>query len=151
MNNMDISLEKNDSGWNTTSPGRSVIYDLVYAATSGADTAERLRAVVMLGKSDDPRAVRPLMDLLDDSDPAIRLSAITALGQLKSGRPVDDLIERLRDRREQAEIRKQVVQTLAAIRSTGAIHGLREFAADSDEDAALRTTAEDQLRELGSW
>jgi HEAT repeat protein len=148
---MGLSLERNESGWNSPLNGRSVIYDRVDAALSGRDMNERLRAVVALGKSDDPRAVRPLMDLLGDREPEIRLAATIALGHLKSGRPVDDLIERLRDRNEQDEIRKQAVLTLAAIRSTGAILGLREFAQDPLEDETLRALAETMLKEITIW
>jgi HEAT repeat protein len=148
---MGLSLERNESGYNSPLNGRSVIYDRVDAALPGRDMNERLRAVVALGKIDDPRAVRPLMDLLGDREPKIRLAATIALGHLKSGRPVDELIERLRDQKEQDEIRKQAVRTLAAIRSTGAIQGLREFAQDHGEDETLRALAETMLKEITIW
>lgn len=144
---MNISLENRNSG-SYAAPPHGGVYDLVYAAMSGADTASRLRAVTALGKSEDPRAVRPLADLLGDADPEIRLCAITALGQLKSGRPVEDLIGRLRDRDEQMGTRKQAAVALAAIRSTGAIRGLREFVADGDEDPAVRAHAEYLLKDI---
>ena len=147
---MEISIER-DNSWNGTASGRSVVYDLAYAAMHAAESAERLRAVESLGKTDDPRAVRPLMDLLEDSDPAIRLAATKELGNLKSGRPVDDLIGRLRDQGEQEAIRSQAIMTLAAIRSTGAIRGLREFAGDEREDAALRLSARNLLGEIGPY
>ncbi|NMB78333.1 MAG: HEAT repeat domain-containing protein [Methanomicrobiales archaeon] len=145
---MGISIERTGGGWNEARAGRSVVYDLAETALNAADTAERLRAVTMLGRCNDPRAVRPLMDLLEDKEPSIRLCATVGLGLLRSGRPVDDLIGRLRDRSEQAEIRHQAVISLAAIRSTGAIHGLREFAADTSEDAALRATVEATLHDI---
>jgi HEAT repeat protein len=148
---MGLSLEQQNGVWGVIPVHRRGIYDYIFAAVHAVETTERLRAVEVLGKSDDPRAVRPLADLLGDSDPAVRLAAVAALGHLKSGRPVDDLIGRLRDRSEPAEIRRQAVVTLAAIRSTGAIRGLRDFAADADEDPALRTLAENLLRELGTW
>jgi HEAT repeat protein len=134
---MDLIAEKPRGYWHDL-PGKGIVYDLTYAALSGSDTEARLRAVIDLGKSDDPRAVRPLMDLVADLDPAIRSRAITALGQLKSGRPVDMLIERLQDRSELITIRQQAAEALAAIRSTGALRGLRGFVADPDEDPALR-------------
>jgi HEAT repeat protein len=147
---MDLSMEKPRGDWHD-SPGKGIVYDLTYAALSGPDTVGRLRAVMDLGKSDDPRAVRPLMDLVADHDPAIRGGAITALGQLKSGRPVDILIERLRDRSEQREIRLLAAGALAAIRSTGALRGLREFAADPEEDPALRSHITGFLDHLVAW
>jgi HEAT repeat protein len=147
---MDLIAEKPREDWHA-SPGKGIVYDLTYAALSGLDIAGRLRAVTDLGKSDDPRAVRPLMDLVGDPDPAIRGGAIAALGQLKSGRPVDLLVERLRDRSEQEHIRLLAAGALAAIRSTGALRGLREFAADTDEDPALRSHTTDLLNHLVAW
>ena len=148
---MVLSIERNGSGWNEPVAGRSVVYDLADAALHATATADRLRAVERLGKTDDPRAVRPLMDLLEDSEPAIRLAATTELGRLKSGRPVDDLIGRLRDRGEQDATRRQAIVSLAAIRSTGALRGLKEFAADEDEDSGLRASARDALKDIGIW
>jgi HEAT repeat protein len=147
---MEISLGQEEGEWYNSLPHRGEVYDLIYAATSGADTADRLRAVGSLGKSGDPRAVRPLVDLLGDTDGEIRLAATTALGSLKSGRPVDELIERLRDRSEQTAIREQAAVALAAIRSTGALRGLREFVADEDEDPAARSYAGNLLAGIGS-
>ena len=148
---MDISAGKPRGEWYDSFPGKGAVYDLTYTALSGPDADRRLRAVTALGKSDDPRAVRPLMDLVTDRDPAIRLGAISALGQLKSGRPVDVLIERLRDRSEQVDIRRQAAGTLAVIRSTGALRGLKEFAADADEDPELRLYVTDLLAHAGTW
>ena len=129
---------------------RGGVYDLVSTAQSGADSETRLRAVAALGKSGDPRAVRPVADLLYDADPQIRLFSAIALGLLRSGRPVDDLVVRLRDRTEHAAIREQAAVALAAIRSTGAVRGLREFVADGDEEGSLRTLTENLLKEIGA-
>jgi HEAT repeat protein len=148
---MDLIAEKSRGVWYESLPGKGIVYDLAYAALSGRDTDERLRAVTALGKSDDPRAVRPLMDLVVDREPAIRGGAIAALGQLKSGRPVDVLIERLRDRNENADIRQHAAGALAAIRSTGVVRGIRAFAADPDEDPALRAYTTDLLSGLPAW
>ena len=148
---MGLSLEKQDGEWYNSLPHKGAVYDLVYAAMSGADAAGRIRAVIALGKSDDPRAVRPLMDLLSDADPEIRLSATTALSHLKSGRPVEDLIGRLRDRNEWTDTRKQAVVALSYIRSTGALRGLKEFVADEDEDPDLRSYTNSLLNNVGPW
>jgi HEAT repeat protein len=148
---MNLSLEKQEGVWYSSLPFKGAVYDLVYAATSKATVADRLRAVTALGKSNDPRAVRPLADLLCDANPEVRLCATTALGLLKSGRPVDELIGRLRDRNELASIRQQAAGTLSAIRSTGALRGLKEFIADEDEDLEIRSYAADLLRTIGPW
>ena len=81
---MEISFKQQDGEWYNSLPHNGGVYDLIYMAVSGTGTADRLRAVVALGKSGDPRAVRPLVDLLGDTDNEIRLSATTALGSLKS-------------------------------------------------------------------
>jgi HEAT repeat protein len=128
--------------WHESFAGRGIVYDLAHVALNATDAAERERAVVALGKSNDPRAVRPLVVLLKDEDPNIRLGAIDALGQIRSGRSVDDLIGKLKDKNEDIAIRRRVVFALAAIRSTGAVRGLVEFVADEDEDAGLRSCAE---------
>jgi len=148
---MNLSLEKQDDEWYNSLPQKGEVYDLVFTAMSEADSEGRLRAVIALGKSDDPRAVRPLMDLLSDKDPEIRLFATTALGHLKSGRPVDGLIGRLRDRSERTATREQAAVSLSAIRSTGALRGLREFVADEDEDPALRLYVDTLMGNIGPW
>jgi len=148
---MVLSLEKQDGEWYNSLPHKGAVYDLVYAAMSEAEPAERIRAVTALGKSDDPRAVRPLMDLLSDVDPEIRLSATTALSHLKSGRPVEDLIGRMRDRNERTDTRKQAIIALSFIRSTGALRGLKEFVADDDEDPVLRSYTNSLLDSVGPW
>jgi HEAT repeat protein len=114
-------------------------------------TEERIRAVEALCKSDDTREVRPLVDLLADKVTDVRLCATASLGHLKSGRPVDDLIDKLRDREETPAIRRQAAVSLAAIRSTGAIRGLRDFAVDEDEDSGLRREAENLLTGIDTW
>jgi HEAT repeat protein len=89
-------------------------------------------------------------DLLYDADPEIRLASVIALGLLGSGRPVDDLVALLRDRAEHTAIREQAVVALTAIRSTGAVRGLREFVTDGNEDGALRTRTENLLKDIGA-
>jgi HEAT repeat protein len=147
---MGISLEQQEGEWYNSHPYSGGIYDLINTAAYGAGQAERLRAVVALGKSGDPRAVRPLTDLLADEENEIRLAATTALGSLRSGRAVDELIERLRDPGEQTITREQAAVALAAIRSTGALRGLREFVADDAVDPALRTYTGNLIRDLGA-
>jgi HEAT repeat protein len=147
---MGISLEQQDGEWYKSLPHSGGVYDLIFTAVSGNGPAERLRAVIALGKSGDPRAVRPLVDLLGDTDQEIRLAVTTALGNLKSGRPVDELIERLQDRNEQMVIREQAAVALVSIRSTGALRGLREFSEDEGADPALRAYAGNLLKDISA-
>jgi HEAT repeat protein len=147
---MGISLEQQDGEWYNSLPHSGGVYHLIYTAMSGTGTADRHRAVVALGKSGDPRAVRPLLDLLSETDKEIRLSATMALGNLKSGRAVDDLIGRLRDHSEERVIREQAACALTAIRSTGALLGLREFVLDVGEDPVLRSYVGNLLKDIGT-
>jgi HEAT repeat protein len=151
MSDLDMSMEKPENKWYENVPPRGGVYDLAEMAQYGKSAEDRLQAVSALGKSDDPRAVRPLMDLLGSAEPAIRLSATNALGLLKSGRSVEVLIDRLRDRSEQIAVRHQAALALAAIRSTGAIRGLREFVEDPDEDAEVRFSAGQILAKVDTW
>jgi len=57
----------------------------------------------------------------------------------------------LRDRNENADIRQHAAGALAAIRSTGVVRGIRAFAADPDEDPALRAYTTDLLSGLPAW
>jgi HEAT repeat protein len=147
---MGLSLEQQEGEWYNALPRSGGIYDVIHTAVYAPGPAERLRAVIALGKSGDPRAVRPLADLLGDTDTEIRLCAAMALGHLKSGRPVDELIGRLRDRDEKTAIREQAAVALTSIRSTGALRGLREFVSDEDEDKELRSYSGNLLRDLGA-
>lgn len=148
---MGLSIERNGGGWDSPALQRYGVYDVIDTALSGTGRTDRLRAIGALGKSGDPRAVIPLVNLLSDSDPEIRLAATRALGQLKSGRPVDDLLLRLRDQREQIATRRQAAAALSAIRSTGALRGLREFAADENEDPDLRVYTDYLLKGITPW
>jgi HEAT repeat protein len=148
---MGLSIERNDSGYEASLIRRDSVYDFIDTAMFATGSADRLRAVVALGKSGDPRAVRPLIDLLGDANPEIRLAVTMALGQLKSGRPVDSLLLRLRDRDEKMAVREQAAASLSVIRSTGAVRGLREFAAEQNEEPSLRLYTENLLKGITRW
>jgi HEAT repeat protein len=102
------------------------IYSIIDKTTNDHPVKERIRAVIALGESDDPRAVRPLIDCCRDRNPEIRWHAIEALGSIRSGRSVDVLIERLQDTAEPAEIRQRAALALVTVGNLSAIEGLRE-------------------------
>ena len=87
------------------------IYSLIDKTMNDHPIQERIRAVIALGESDDPRAVRPLIDCCRDKNHEIRWHAIEALGNIRSGRSVGVLIERLRDTTEPAETRQRACST----------------------------------------
>jgi HEAT repeat protein len=136
---VEMSIVETGGEWFSSFPGSGRIYRLIDAAQTGNSGAERLGAVVALGASGDPRAVRTLIACLGDNDPSIRLYAVGSLARLKSCRAVDALIGRLHDRNERSEIRMQAAAALAAIRGFSAIEGLKEQFRDFDGDPALRS------------
>ena len=100
---------------------------------------ERILAVIALGESGDPRAVRPLIDCCRDKNAELRWHAIVAIGMIRSGRGVEALIERLRDSHERGENRERAAMALAAIGNLSAIAGLKEALAGVAEDKAIRS------------
>ena len=145
---MGMIAERSVDAWYSSLPKTNGIYRLINGTMGEKDIKERIRAVIALGESDDPRAVRPLMDCCADKDPLIRLHATEALIKLRSGRAVSVLIGRLRDKNEQPATRKQAAAALAAIRSYTAIEGLRDLYSDTDEDSALRSFVAEELHRI---
>ena len=131
--------------WYSSLPKKDRIYHIIEETMNDRSLQERIRAVVALGNSGDPRAVQSLMDCCQDQVPEIRLQAIEGLQNLRSGRAVGALIDRLRDKEELPETRKRAATALATIRSFGAIQELRNRYADTDEDGALRSFISGEL------
>ena len=145
---MGMIAERSVDEWYSSFPKTSGIYRLINGTMDDRDKKERIRAVIALGESDDPRAVRPLMDCCTDKDPLIRLHATEALFKLRSGRAVSVLVERLRDRNEQLATRERAAAALAAVRSFTAIEGLRDLYSDTDEDPVLRSFVAEELHRI---
>ena len=145
---MGMIAERSVDAWYSSCPKTSGIYRLINGTMIDKNEKERIRAVIALGESDDPRAVRPLMDCCTDKDPLIRLHATEALFKLRSGRAASVLIGRLRDKKEQLATRKQAAAALAAIRSYTAIEGLRDLYSQTDEDPALRSFVAEELYKI---
>jgi HEAT repeat protein len=145
---MGMIAERPVDEWYSSLPKTSGIYRLINGTMNDREGKERIRAVIALGESDDPRAVRPLMDCCTDNDPQIRLHATEALSKLRSGRAVSVLVGRLRDRNEQLVTRERAAAALAAVRSYTAIEGLRNLYADTDEDPAIRSFVAEELHRI---
>lgn len=135
---MDTCVKESASEWFNTMPATGRIYRLIDDALDAGKSRNREDAIKALGVSGDPRAVRPLVNCCRDPDPVIRLHAIDALNKLKSGRSVNALVERLKDRTERPEIREHAADALASIRSYGAINSLRECSLDPEEMPVIR-------------
>jgi HEAT repeat protein len=145
---MSMIAEKSVDEWYSSLPKTSGIYRLINGTMGDRGEKERICAVIALGESDDPRAVRPLMDCCADKDPQIRLHATEALFKLRSGRAVSVLVDRLRDKNERLVTRERAAAALAAVRSYTAIEGLRDLYSDTDEDPALRSFVAEELHRI---
>jgi HEAT repeat protein len=62
-----------------------------------ADTQVNYKVVWALGQIGDPRAIRPLITALDDSDAIVRVNAILALAELRAAEALPKLQELLND------------------------------------------------------
>lgn len=145
---MGMIAERSVDEWYSPLAGTSWIYRLINGTMGDRGRNERIRAVIALGDSDDPRAVRPLMDCCADGDPQIRLHATEALFKLRSGRAVSVLVERLRDKNEQLATRERAAAALAAVRSYTAVEGLRDLYSDTDENPELRSFVAEELHRI---
>jgi HEAT repeat protein len=132
-------------------PGTEGIYRLIEKTMNSRSAKVRTWAITALGNSGDPRAVRSLVECCQDQDPEIRIRAIEGLKNLRSGRSVEALAERLRDKDELPEIRQRAAATLAAIRSFGAIRELRNRHTDTEEDERIRTFIGGELDRVHPW
>jgi HEAT repeat protein len=134
--------------WFSSLPKTGGIYRLINGTMGDRIRNERIGAVIALGESADPRAVRPLMDCCSDPDASIRKHATEALLKLKSGRSVYVLIGRMNDKNEEPVTRERAAAALASIRSFSAIEALRALYADADEDPALRSLVAEELHRV---
>jgi len=145
---MGMIAEKSADEWYNSLPKTGGVYRLINGTMSDRSRNERVSAVIALGESDDPRAVRPLMDCCSDTDALIRRHATEALIKLRSGRAVRVLVERLKDKNEELVTRERAAAALAAVRSYSAIEGLRDLYADEDEDPKLRSFVAGELHRV---
>jgi cyclophilin family peptidyl-prolyl cis-trans isomerase/HEAT repeat protein len=109
--------------------------------------AVRLQAVRGLGRLGDPRAIAPLVALLDDAslDPSLQLEVVTALGALKAAPAIDRLLDRLAD--PSAAMRGAAITALAAIDGENFLQVLSGI--DPDPDWRVRVAVATALGTLG--
>ncbi len=134
-----MNLEGEREEWFSSRPGRGLVYRLIEEATASRDRDARIRSIIALGETGDPRAVRALVDSCADQDPEVREHAVKALRKLRSCRAVPVLLERLGDRKELAGTRRHAAVALGEIGSYSAVEGLRGVLADSRQDPELRS------------
>jgi HEAT repeat protein len=137
--------------WESRLPASDGIYSLIEKAENSTSLKNRIWAIAALGNSRDPRAVRSLIGCCEDRNPDIRRCAIDGLKCIRSGRSVEVLVSRLRDKSEQPDIRLSAAAALASIRSFGAMIELKNRYADPDEDEDLRSFIRSVLEKVNPW
>ena len=80
---MDMIAERSTGEWFSSMPRTEDIYRIIDEAQNDGRPKYRIGAVIALGDSGDPRAVRILMDCRTDENPDIRKYATEALRKLK--------------------------------------------------------------------
>ena len=148
---MGMISDKMIDEWDSSLSRTDGIYRLIEKTMNSSSPNVRIWAIVALGNSGDPRAVRSLITCCDDRNPEIRLHAIDSLRNLRSGRSVEALINRLRDRNELPENRQRAASALATIRSFSAMLELRNLHTDPDEDESLRSFIGAELERVKLW
>jgi HEAT repeat protein len=78
----------------------------------------RVNAAIVLGKSGNSRAVKPLLRMLEDENANIRQTAVAALGEIGSAQVIKPLINVLKD--ENADVRATAATALGEVGDTQA-------------------------------
>jgi hypothetical protein len=133
-------MSENESGgeWFEELPRTGRIYQLIENSKISEGRESRIRALQALGESEDPRAVRPLVEYTRDDTAEIRRYATEGLFKLRSARGVDALHDRLRDKNEEGVTRKLAADALGEIRSHHAVDILIECLLNKEEDLSIR-------------
>jgi hypothetical protein len=138
---MEIGI-MNESGsgreWFEELPHTGRIYQLIEDSKVSERRETRIRALRALGESEDPRAVRPLIEYTRDDASEIRRFATEGLYKLRSARGVEALHERLKEKQEEWGTRKLAADALGEIRSHRAVEILAECLLNREEDLSLR-------------
>lgn len=148
---MGMISDKMADEWDRSHLRTDGIYRLIEKTMYSSSPNVRIWAIVALGNSGDPRAVRSLIECCDDQDPKVRLHAIEGLQNLRSGRSVEALINRLRDKSELLENRQRAASALATIRSVSAMLELRNLHTDPDVDEPIRSFIGSELERVKLW
>jgi HEAT repeat protein len=114
-----------------------------------AESSDRLKVALVdaLGRSQDPRAVDSLMDLLrrEDESDLVKEQAVHALAWIKDAKPLPDL-RRLALSSPAVETRVAAVSTIGDIGGSQALAILEELA--RSEDLSVRMAASGQLERV---
>jgi HEAT repeat protein len=96
---------------------------LAFLADENADI--RQAASIVLGKSGDVKAVKPLMARLSDHEDAVRMSAMEALAELGAVEAVAPVISIFKNELEPSDVRFIAAETLATLGTQEAFNALK--------------------------
>ena len=99
----------------------------------------RSSAVLQLGRSGDPRALKPVLVALHDKSAQVRRSAAMALGELRDSRGIRALIDALGD--PDPQVRGRAAESLGKIGDRRAVEPLIASLNDQDSSVRLKVTA----------
>ena len=118
---------------------------LLIPALRDRDARVRADVAAALGELGEPAAMAALTEALKDEDSKVRLAAAKAMAKLGRGVTVPVLLEMLRD--ENAEVRRYAVEALGE-RADPAAREALDYAAQNDEDTAVRLAAREAAKKL---
>jgi HEAT repeat protein len=113
---------------------------------TGGDTASRVSAAQVLGKTGSPEVIEPLVKALKDQEEAVRIAAAAALEQAGAPAAVDALLVAIRDR--DRDVRMAVALALAHTHDPRAVSPLMNLLRAPDKQ--MSAAAAKALVGLGS-
>jgi beta-lactamase regulating signal transducer with metallopeptidase domain len=120
--------------------------DTSVARLHDGSPSERKKAAWSLGESEDPRAVQPLIQMLENPDPELRGLAAWALGEIKDRSAVAPLVAVMED--EDVYAREMIVRAIGEIEDPQTVSHLTRVL--EDPESAVRAAAVWSLGEIGT-
>ena len=109
------------------------VVEAMISALSDEDAEIREQAAYSLGQFEDPRAIEPLANALqNDTEPGVREQAAWSLGMIEDAAAVPALSQALSD--AEADVREQAAWALGMIEDESAVDALTQVLSDPDED-----------------
>jgi len=121
------------------------IYAHLEEALSSGNPAAQKAACEILGYIREPRAIKPVAALLDDTDESVRWTAAKTLGAIDGKFAVQNLIRALQDK--SPRVREVAVLALGKIKHLDAVPALTTVA-ENDPDDAVRAAAAEALQAI---
>ena len=104
-----------------------------------------LNSALQVLASSDVDTLSPLLELLNNADPALRMQAALTLGEQRDSRAVRELLKALQD--ENPNVRYHAIEALGKLKAVDAVNSLAEIA--ESRDFFLAFPALDALARIG--